>query len=101
MSLACWVIEQLVGIVARRSREPLVASVTSKILTRVVDAKDANGDQHRHSFENPEQPLVSEGITVNSLCELGNSVDGSQLFPSSAFSVRSALCSIRGITNQD
>lgn len=42
-------------------------------------AEDGDGDDHWQRFENPEQPLVGERVTLDSFSKLYQSVDGADL----------------------
>ena len=43
------------------------------------DAEDKNGDEHRNTLEDPEQPLVSECVAVHAFGEFDESVDTADL----------------------
>lgn len=67
--------------VLRTSSLP-TSTILAKIAARVVDTKDTNGADHGQAFENPEQPLGSERVTIHPFGELTDPVDAADLFAS-------------------
>jgi hypothetical protein len=62
----------------------LPSTVLAQISAGMVEAKDCDGGGHGKGLEHPEEPLISEGVPMHTLSELGDAEDAADLLELSA-----------------
>lgn len=53
--------------------------IVVQVPSGMVDAKDANGKNHRDRLKHPEEPFLAESISVHALCKFGDAVNTTNL----------------------